>query len=320
MEDEEEDIIISEGITWDKPFYALNGLPFVPMIFDGPPADLQGKFNAVTIQIDGRLQADLSWSEARVQAFQAIERRLAILWEIDLSLFSRLRFPLEHQSQYLSLRLSVEHFRDTLWKEFGSSSLGLVLFRGSAEELFVNRDAALEYMALLGGCLPDTAARYLLVEVPLGWNPMFQAQFFHPDHFEQFNLIIKGSSLPFRSIGWDKPLFHGYFGKESAAIQPHIDVKTGLCLSLKEKQYPGLENPLNHLLAEKIPFKIISESHLTTEWDGLDYLICVPTDLSAEGMRKLQGFCAAGGHVVSLGGKANFDNEIDWDKWIVSHS
>ncbi len=63
-----------------------------------------------------------------------------------------------------------------------------------------------------------------------------------------------------------------------------------------------------------IDYRIIPETYLTTEWHGLDYLIVDPDSLSSQGFRKLQGFCAAGGTIVSLGKIMGLPYEILFDE------
>ena len=131
---EEEEIEIS-GISWEKPHFYLNGKIFVPKIYDAPKLEspIPEGFNAVKIAIDGKMQSDLNWKAVSEFAQKHIEQGLQLFWEIDLGLFSNLPNPLSNQSQYLSLGLSLEHFRDTLWKEFRNYTLGLSVYRGTAD-------------------------------------------------------------------------------------------------------------------------------------------------------------------------------------------
>lgn len=90
-------------------------------------------FNAVRILIDGKIKADLSWVKERAAARMYVEQGLRIFWEIDLGLFDLLEQPLSNRTQFLSLGLSLEHFLKTLWKEFQSHSVGLCIYRGTAD-------------------------------------------------------------------------------------------------------------------------------------------------------------------------------------------
>lgn len=276
----------------------------------------------ICIPIDGSMQADLSWKEAKKRAEKAKEEGLSILWDMDLGLFENLKFPLDHQSQYLSLRLSLEHFRDTLWKEFQDHTSGLIIYKGSADfsnnfpwthshlenlELWIQdkveqerkylltffcREIVLEYLRLLTNSLPDTISRYLQLTIPKGWTTLWEAQILNREAFELFNLIIENGSLP----------------KEE-------DVQIGICLPEDQTvEYSDLEQALNELIQKKIKFKIISEAYLTSQWDGLDYIVFEPKGLSSQGKRKLQGFCAAGGIAVSVGNLLGLCEEKQWSE------
>lgn len=105
-----------------------------PCIYEGPWHDsMPAGFDAVTISLDGRMQSDLNWKEAKELAQQSIEKGYALMWNMEMDLFARLRHPFTHQAQFLSLTLALEHFRDSIWKEFKMHTLGITLFHGSAD-------------------------------------------------------------------------------------------------------------------------------------------------------------------------------------------
>lgn len=278
---------MKDAIIWDRPYYYVQGKRFIPKIGE----------NTTIVSIDGRLKADLNWKNAREEGRSLIEHGQAILWEIDLGLFSQLAFPLTNQSQYLSLGLSLEHFRDTIWKEFQNHSIGLSIFRGPAdfsneglERYFEDgvescRDVAAEYLSLLAARLPDAIPVYVSLEVGAIDSLLQQAILLHPERWESLNLHLYGCKLPILSLGMEPP-------KAALAI----------CLPPMEsdnvESYTDLGPIIDELVNKKITFRLIAESHLTTQWDGLDQLIYLPEGLSAQGQRKLNGFRAAGGEVI----------------------
>lgn len=113
----------------------LQQVPIVkPRIFEGSLANgIPAGFDAVTIRLDGRMQAELDWKIARKEASLATEQGFGLMWAIDLGLFTGLALPLTNQGQFLSLALSLEHFRDSLWHEFKDNTLGVSLYRGAAD-------------------------------------------------------------------------------------------------------------------------------------------------------------------------------------------
>jgi hypothetical protein len=72
-------------------------------------------------------------------------------------------------------------------------------------------------------------------------------------------------------------------------------------------------------LAEKgVSYRLISESFLTEEWDGIDDLL-VLHHCGSLGKRKLQGFCAAGGRVVRFNEPIGVAEEQPFEEWIISN-
>ena len=53
-----------------------------------------------------------------------------------------------------------------------------------------------------------------------------------------------------------------------------------------------------YLAALKTPYRVVFESLLSEQWEGLDSLTVWPDGLSVQGKRKLMGFRAAGGTVL----------------------
>lgn len=331
-----------------------------PRIYEGASLkNIPQGFDAVTIYLDGRIEADLNWKKGREEAQFAVDQGYAILWDIQLG-FGNLTQPLSNQAQYLALALSLEHFRDTLWMEFRPSSLGLSLFRGAADfshslpwnfdqdqnftawfqencnpdgkepvplrhelkgqqliSLFC-RDAAVEYLSLLANRLPDTLPVYLFLDAAYFEGSLTnEIQYLNPERFERFHLALKNTHLPFGTLGWGRPTPLGVSALSFAELPEKKPVSIGVCIPPASvaslDAYQGLEDILRALQKKSIPFKLVAESKLTAQWDGLDYLIYCPAGLSKEGKRKLQGFCAAGGTVVSTGERQGLPLEADLD-------
>ena len=331
------------------------------IIFDSQTIgeDVPAEFNAVKIVLDGKMQAHLDWSSAKRAALVYREKGLKIFWEMDLGLFDRLTLPLSNQTQFLSLCLSLEHFRDAIWKEFQEESIGISLYRGSADyrstfpwdteqvsnfqgwlqdsfksvaelkdeanihvahfsdihplmlssskgqhllSLFC-RDVNGEYLDLLANRFPGNSS-YLILDDSTITSPMLKAQLLTKERYPRLNLgLIKQG-------GHQRQL----------AFQEHEEaVKLGICLPAMSfhrfSDYENLEEVLQWLQGASLRYRIIPESQLTTEWDGLDDLFVVSRSLGVQGRRKLQGFCAAGGIVVTLGSKMGLAQELSFEEW-----
>lgn len=368
-----------------NPFYFLDGLPdidgepnvWTPLIFDAPSTEdkVPPGFNAVLIKIDGRVDSDLNWKLARQAAQSYIAEGFKIFWEIDLGLFSKLKLPLTDQSQYLSLGLSLDHFRDSIWKEFQQHSVGLSIYRGSVDfgnnylwdeeqnrnlqgwlqdhfhditscikhasikaasfneinnsllattvegkrlqSLFC-RDAALEYINTLTRNLPDLLSTFVLLDTASIKEPLLLSQLLSKDLFGRQQRVVSEGIVPLRSfIGTHST---GYISLKLIPIESQIPPTIGVCLS-SSIYSDGFQEVLNRLLKQNVSFRFIPESLLTTEWDGLDFLLVQPESLGPQGMRKLRGFCAAGGTVVLCDCEdttIGLAQEIPFPEWIAS--
>ncbi len=342
--------------------------PFIsqPRIFEGSwQTHLPSGFDAVTIDLDGRVQSDLDWKKAREEAQRAVEKGYALMWNIELGLFQKLTQPLTHQAQFLSLTLSLEHFRDSLWKEFKMQTVGISLFRGAADfslgfswdhhqhqslqawlqdigeshlaslefsqlqqqaegqqmiRLFC-RDVAIEYLGLLATRLPDSLSAYLYLDAAcFEGSPVRELQLLNPERFDRFKLALKGHQLPFEVLGWEVPQTQGYSGCVAVELPPSLERSIGVCVPpmafTHPRHFQELETGLQTLKKRAIPFKLIAENDLTSQWDGLDYLLYSPAGLSMQGKRKLQGFCAAGGTAVSAGNLLGLAYEMNLSRWL----
>lgn len=307
------------GLRWDKPYFYLDGKVFTPNIYEVKQSGeiIPEGCNTVSIRLDGKMSADLDWKEVEDAAQKYVEEGFQLFWMLDLGLFEGLKLPLTDQTQFLSLILSLEHLRDTLWKKFKNHTLGICLYQGPANFLkqlkwdnhlqnnyliwgrerlgekfnetdqdlksIFARDAVAEYLTGMANRMPDAMQMYATLDVDPSINLMMEMQLLHRECFDRIHLIIKTGRLP------------TLFNYDPATV--------GICLPgcqiVDPAAYIGFKNVLESLLNKKIPFRIIPEAYLINEWDGLDYLIVNPEYVSAQGERKLQGFCAAGGTVIN---------------------
>lgn len=322
-------------------------------------------FDAVRIALDGTLRADLGWESARKVALDYVKKGFRILWDIDLGLLASLPHPLSHRSQFLSLSLSLEHFRDTLWKEFRQETVGLCLYRGTADfslkypwddeqrtnlrewlqerfstidklaseiqilvasfqeatpekllESSIGKellqvfccDAIGEYLHLLSGALPDTLPLFLLLDVSECTDPFTAALLLTKERYPRFHIAAAGKMaevIGTAEMSWmGKPLPNGLIAREIEACATIEKAQLGVCFPLmstfKPSQHRELRQQMEALYNQLTPFRVIPESELSREWEGLDQLIVSTHTINTTLKRKLLGFCAAGGRVISL--------------------
>lgn len=249
-------------------------------------------FDAVTIPLDGRVTADLNWHPAIKAAEAYVSQGLKLFWKLDLGLFHDLPAVLEDQTQFLSLTLALKHFRDTVWPQFSAHTIGLSLYQGSIDftgalhekNIKFARDKAIEYFDLLARQLPADLQTTLLLDASSIKDPLLLIQLLSKDGFEHLHRGMLATILPSFVFGrGTATLSRTYMESKSPKIS------LGVCET-------GLTKEIYDTL-EQIPFRLISEEHLITEWDGLDYLLICST-LNPSLKRKLLGFIAAGGTVL----------------------
>jgi hypothetical protein len=126
------------GVTWDYTEehvgFHMHGKPFFPMFDEGPASESSAQnFNGVVIPLEAGMKEDLKWEAARKKAKKAVENSQYILWELDLGFSTSDLLPLSDSAQYLSFQIALDHFQDTLWKEFSKHTFGLILYKGSLD-------------------------------------------------------------------------------------------------------------------------------------------------------------------------------------------
>ncbi|MBA3957673.1 MAG: hypothetical protein H0X51_04665 [Parachlamydiaceae bacterium] len=341
----------------------------LPMVYLGE-GSMPSQCNARTVHLPGGLESDLNWHDALQTARGYIAQGLKIFWKCDLGLFSALRAPLSDQAQYLALSLALKHFRETIWPEFCSVSVGMSLYNGSLDfsqqiawdvqqitlmqewltehfqttanftdqtgiaiaqfeqldQHFLFKHAegkrllrlfacntAVEFIELLARHLPGELAACILLDTSVINDPLELAQLLTKERFGRLHRAITGDTLPVTALALQKQGWLSHVAYESMeSLQPTL----GICLPVEVQSLPRVNTKLNRAIAqlkeEQRSFRFIPEALLTGEWGGLDELVVVSECMSAQGIRKLKGFCAAGGCVLTLGHSLGLPNESEF--------
>lgn len=235
-----------------------------------------------SILLDGKMSSLLDFRCARIEALKKIAQGEKILWELDLGLFKGLTYPFGNETEARSMLLAIEHFTKTLWSEFKDYSEGVVLYNGE-----LNFDPYLfsEYLKFLTLNLSDTIPVILNFTLQ-GERPLEVARHTTRGLYPRFEIRVEGKEPPYRSF----------------------ESKIGFLLPSNGDQ------AFEQILARNIEPRAIAEIFLVSEWDGLDYLVVDPAHLNKEALRKLRGFCAAGGIVVSLNEPLGMSEEMLFDR------
>lgn len=288
-----------------------------------------------TIYLDGKVDSSLDFHLKREACLKSIEMGEKLHFKIDLGLFKSLKKPLSNESQLLSLKLSLKHFKETLFEEFHDSiesvsildiTIDLIRKFSFDEELQKRyEDWLVEHQIKKGPLTEDEWYRfhfiknliarylYLLIE-NLGGDIPFQIDIDLKDQEHTIFSILMTS----------KDLFEPFFlniQNQSSFIQE----KASLAVLLPEKEsveisrYENLKHVIHTLNEYKIPHRYIPETMLITEWHLLDYLIVDSSELNSKIERMLKGFKAADGKVVFLQNSTIQDDEITFSDFIVDY-
>jgi hypothetical protein len=308
------------------------------------------------IYLPAGVNASLDFEAERQTAFDAIEKGLKLEFQIDLGLFSRLKKPLSHKSQYLSLDLSLEHFKNTLWEEFQYNIDDVCLYSGHVdfskdfifdeiqesnlqgwmEERFSEVDNFVQETSISVLAFSEITPE-LLSKYDLGRSLI---SYFCRDACLEYIHILKANlpdemplSLHLDASGITDPLFFALLTSRELYHSFELKVTNGMqnlsnqtkppvaiCLPSSKRLLPSVISDLRKAFdlfkQQNIAYRVIPESLLITEWDLVDFLFVIPTTLDKEGKRKLQGFAAAGGTVVCLGDEIGIPGEASFQTYV----
>lgn len=264
------------------------------------------------ISLEADLKSTLNWEKEIEEAHRSAEEGRKILWDIDFGLFDQLQYPIQSQQQFLSFGLAIEHFENTIWKQFSADTLGVCLYQGYLDfidgiskeslgewsrERFENlnlnsqtaffeslyyRDVALDYLKQLAARFPFGVEIFINPKLHFEMTPTESAIFFNLECFRPLHLLN--------------------FNMRRDRVHP--DSSIGICLPPISCYCPAsiqlLDKSVKELSDKGSSYRFIPEESLITSIAGLDELYVVSSVISPQGKRRLQGFCAAGGQVHYL--------------------
>lgn len=262
-------------------------------------------FLATTFILDATPSSLLNWTEEYKAAKALVDKGYKLLFELTLDLFNDSNNSLSHQGRFQATVLAINEFTEHFLPDFRQDTLGIILHR--SKKLFSSyheRDQQVDYLELLRLEIPDEIPCLLLYDCKELQDPFECLKLFALDRFSQFTLALANSPVTLKTLIWNKGKGSlGVIGKEPIIIDT-VQATIGLLLpafdTTHEMAYTGLKEALNSLISQNIPFKVIPESLLPVEWDGLDELIINKEGLQATTLRAIDGFVAAGGMLRCL--------------------
>lgn len=297
--------------------------------------------DVVMISLDAR-QVEINWD-----SFLALGKEIAaegkyILWDVDFK-FQEHPVFIQDSHLFFSFSLFLEEFAQKLWLPLEEYSFGVSLYKGSldfsscflwteqqeqhyrekAEEypLLVNNkefrkqlfdvDLFFEYLHRMGSVLPEAALICCLLSLSAQNTQAELAVLLSSERVPHMTLALKGTAMPLGPLGWDLEGVH-----TRSLEEPSV----GVCLPegefLSESVLQSLDVIFSLLQEKEITFRVMEEGRLHEQWDGIDDLIVLSSCMSIQGIRKLKGFIAAGGRVVSCGELLHLEEEMQWSSFI----
>lgn len=259
-----------------------------------------------------RTTDDLDWKPI-LDSIDPLEK---IEWDFDLGLNDPY-FPIDDELHFSSLRLALSRFTKELWPLYAERTSNAILYRGSADfasfflwsggqeenwrawkemrlaapEPHLRRlfcaDAFAHYFQMLAHALPDELPLSLYLDTRGCGSAAEKRQLRSRERFEHFHIVTEESAASL------------------AVCMPEEAHCSGDVLAKLDRLFAAL----------KEPYRVIEETFLTESWEGVDRLYVVSEATSAQGKRKLMGFCAAGGLVIVEGEPLGLPNEISGEEF-----
>jgi len=234
------------------------------------------------ITLDCRMKSLLDFKEARMAALMKVGEGKKIEWLLDFGFFDRLSFPLGDDREGKALHLAIDHFLKTLYSEFEAYTSKVYLYKGSpvfplGKDCYDGAKIFSEYLDYLAANIYDRVPLALDFDC-VGLDPLKKARLINRELYSRFQMEDKIKS--------DKAiLLPSVYSDESAFAGLHE-----MMINLKE-------------------YRVISEPFLVAEWEGLNELYVSSSSITPGSLRKLLGFNAAGGLVITAGKPLNLPLE-----------
>jgi hypothetical protein len=303
--------------------------PFYPIIFSGNSLQTPTEYNTAIIHLPADMQTDLNWNPQIEEAKKLVEQGKNILWHLDFGLES-LSYSYDHKLQFGSFKLATDTFTKNIYPDFKENTLGVLLCRGefeevlssfgpvqSNEEILKAADIFVDFLRLFFPALPDDILTFLELETSFGQDHAFTYQLLSKERFEYFSLITREKNLFTSALSLEpSSLSLGYMGKEYKKMAKNMPT-VGL-LFPPDDLFPLVHSDINKVLSKisMIPTRLIYESFLIDEIDGIDRLIVFEKGVSPLGKRQVQGFIAAVGEVITIGKSLGFASERSFEEFL----
>ncbi len=290
------------------------GVPFYPFVLD-EKVPLDQAADAAFVLLPCRKDSDLNWNDAIARAHACQASGKLILWYFDFGL-EELSSLWDGETTFLSYTVAIDAFVQEIWPRFNKQTLGVCVYRGKvglmrfdpldfnrwATDLHIEAPSPLhqqlftceilsQLLHRLISFFPESALPIACIDMECCLSPALQALMVAKLRLEHLSLFLKGARIPLSRFHWE----------ESGGLSSVKDEEpqVAVCIPENFNCHALLDALFTYLQMNHAKFRMISEARLTEEWNGINTLIAISDLMSPLGKRKLKGFEAAGGEVIS---------------------
>ncbi|MCB1113630.1 MAG: hypothetical protein KDK62_02625 [Chlamydiia bacterium] len=228
------------------------------------------------ITLDCKPSSLLDFKGGRIEALQHIARGEPVRFYLDFGL-ERL-----NPHEIPAAALALDHFFEVLVPELQDYIEEVCFYKGTFPESPETFSQTLNRLAAKVSVDNPISLRFQTN----GETPLNIARKSSKVYYHQFKVLVDDNLPPLNSM----------------------DATVGFLLpSDKDADFEAL-------MKRGVDLRAIEEAYLIADWHGLNYLLVDPKYLDNESIRKLKGFQAAGGGVISLGEKIGLEEEIQFDR------
>lgn len=256
---------------------------------------------------------DAVWSEFKEQTLGiclyrgSVDFSRAMEW--DFPLLDRLHAWLKTLFSHFEIFAKETALQASSWDQVDDELMRTTPAGRDLLKLFL-RDQAVEYLDLLARHLPGGVPVCVLFDMQGILDRALSAQLLAK---EKYAGIVRGVTLgawPIEALRYDGT---SLVSDDSKCDYPEAIPTVGLCLPPGD--LPAVTQQLRKAIETlgSMPFRLLSEPFLTSSWQGLETLIVFSEAMTPQSLRKLHGFCAAGGTVATIGPLLGVSQEIAFD-------
>jgi len=301
-------------IQWDYKHFYLNQKPFFPIIQTDGGFNPK-KFNGYVITLPCRDENNLFWDHQIAFAEDVLSKGGCLIWELDLQI-SNTQLVEEFRDRCFSI---FEAFQAKIFEKFSASSIGVILYKGQMMNNMADNKQLLANLSDIAAFLPIDIPAIALFDCQ---KISLSSQVYHyliSRQTAHLLLAVKGMNISIPAFCWEKGEGSlGFIGHDYFKLNTVKETKVGICLpeTIVSGEYFLWDNLFTVLKDKKIDFRIISETHLSEEWDNIDYLLIQKTRIHDRTIRQVQGFSSAGGTIVYLDEPFGLSPELSLSEYL----